>query len=335
MDFFAAQERAKSSSRWLVLGFALCVVGVVGTLYLVAAVAMASSGSGGLAGWWNPELALLLVPSSTALITGGSFYQLRRLAAGGEVVARDLGGRRIDDGGADGELEQRLLHVVEEMAIASGVPRPQVWVLDDEDGINAFAAGTEPANAAIGVTAGALHKLERAELQGVVAHEFSHILNGDMRLNQRLMGWVFGLVLVATLGRIVLRSLRNVRVSRDSKKGKGALPVLAIGLSLWLVGSIGVLFARLLQAAVSRQREFLADAAAVQFTRHPEGLAGALRRIGADARHGIIGNAKAVEARHLFFAGSEWLNLGFATHPPLAARIRAIEAFGGKMNVEC
>lgn len=328
MNLFEAQQRARSTSRWLVAGFALSVIGVVVVLYLLAAIWLTWSTQAGPAALWNPQLATIIMPTTASLIVGGSLFKLARLSAGGEVVARGLGGRRIDDTPTDDPAEQRLLHVVEEMSIASNTPMPQVWVMDAEDGINAFAAGTEPANAAIGVTAGALHALDRAELQGVVAHEFSHIANGDMRLNMRLLGWVFGLVLVATLGRWVLRSLRHTRSSSNSKKGKGLPVALIIGLALWLTGSVGVLFARLLQAAVSRQREFLADAAAVQFTRHPEGLAGALRKIGADPHHGRVAHVRAAEARHLFFAGSEWINFGFATHPPLAARIRAIEALG-------
>jgi len=180
----------------------------------------------------------------------------------------------------------------------------------------------------IGVTRGCLERLTRAELQGVVAHEFSHILNGDMRLNQRLIGWVFGLIMVATAGRLILESLRHVRIrsSRDSRGAGGlVLALLVTGLALWLIGSLGTLFARLLQAAVSRQREFLADAAAVQFTREPSGIAGALKKIGGHSAHGVLHHAQAGEARHLFFASSDFLRLGLATHPPLPERIRRLE----------
>lgn len=320
MDFFAAQARATRTSRWLVLWFALCVLAVVAVLC-------------GLAGWahsqvdvdgtfWVPDLFLPIAIFSSALIGGGSLVKLSRLSAGGSVVARDLGGRPLDPATRE-PLERRLLNVVEEMSIASGVPRPEVWVMDDEGGINAFAAGTDPSNAVIGVTRGCIERLDRAELQGVVAHEFSHILNGDMKLNMRLTGWVFGLVMISMLGRMVLQSLRYVS-DRNSRTGLGfVLVFLVAGLALWLVGSLGSLFAKLLQAAVSRQREFLADAAAVQFTRQTEGIAGALKKIGGFAKGGTMRSPQAAEAGHFFFVSG--LSTAFATHPPLERRIRAIE----------
>jgi Zn-dependent protease with chaperone function len=220
--------------------------------------------------------------------------------------------------------ERRLLNVVEEMASASGVPIPEVWILDDESAINAFAAGTDPANAVIGVTRGTLERLNRAELQGVVAHEFSHILNGDMKLNMRLMGWIFGLVMLSMVGRLIFQSVRHFRGSRNSKSGGVILGLIFLGLVVWLVGSIGVLFARMIQAAISRQREYLADASAVQFTRLPDGIAGALKKIGGFPEHGRITSPAATEARHMFFAGSSFGSL-MATHPPLEMRIKAIE----------
>ncbi|MGJ8634958.1 MAG: M48 family metalloprotease, partial [Luteolibacter sp.] len=192
--------------------------------------------------------------------------------------------------------------------------------------------GTDHSNAVIGVTRGTLDRLTRAELQGVVAHEFSHILNGDMKLNMRLMGWIFGLVMLSMLGRMLMESLRFVRTSRDSKNGGGiVIALLLAGVAVWAVGSVGVLFARMLQAAISRQREYLADASAVQFTRNPEGISGALKKIGGFEKHGKISSPKAMEARHMFFAGSGFSSL-MATHPPLDKRIKAIEPrWEGKM----
>ena len=216
------------------------------------------------------------------------------------------------------------MNVVEEMAIASGVPVPEVWIMDNEEGINAFAAGTDPTNAVIGVTRGTLERLTRSELQGVVAHEFSHILNGDMKLNMRLMGWIFGLVMLSVLGRIMLESFRFMRGSRDSKGHGIVIAIILAGLAVWLVGSIGVLFARMLQSAISRQREYLADASAVQFTRDPGGISGALKKIGGFPEHGKISSPKAMESRHMFFAGSGFSAL-MATHPPLEKRILAID----------
>ena len=210
-----------------------------------------------------------------AIICGASLFKTLSLRAGGGAVARSLGGTRIERSTGDLALK-RLHNVVEEMAIASGVTMPEVYVLENEDGINAFAAGNSPADAAIAVTRGAATRLKREELQGVVAHEFSHILNGDMRLNLRLLGWTFGLLAVAIVARTVLNNSPNV--SRGSRKdGAGALMLAA--LAVMMLGYIGVFFGRLLQAAVSRNRERLADASSVQFTRNPTGLSGALLKI--------------------------------------------------------
>lgn len=333
MNFFEAQERARKSSRLLVWWFILSVLGVITVMYFFAIiftgyvglsseatsiVALIRSGD-----WWDPNVLLWVAITVGGTILVGSWYKLSELSAGGKVVARSLGGRAVEPTTTD-LPERRLLNVVEEMAIASGVPVPEVWIMDEEGGINAFAAGTDPSNAVIGVTRGTLDRLTRSELQGVVAHEFSHILNGDMKLNMRLMGWIFGLVMLSMLGRMMLESLRFLRGSRDGKGGGIVIAIVLAGLAVWLVGSIGVLFARMLQSAISRQREYLADASAVQFTRDPEGIAGALKKIGGFARHGAISTPKAMEARHMFFAGSGLSTL-LATHPPLAKRILAID----------
>jgi len=328
MDFFQAQERARATSRRLVLWFGLCLIAVIIAIYLLAVVAMSlsapSKDGGGSFHWWDMELLAIVAPVVGGIILLGSFYKLMQLSGGGAVVARDLGGRQVDPSTTD-PLERRLVNVVEEMSIASGLPAPEVWILDEEQGINAFAAGTDPANAVVGITRGCLERLNRDELQGVVAHEFSHILNGDMKLNMRLIGWIFGLVMIAMLGRMLLQLLRFSRGSRDSKGGGAVLAVVAAGAALWLVGSIGVFFAKLLQAGVSRQREFLADASAVQFTRNPDGLANALRKVGGFWKNGAIETSRAAEARHMFFANSQLMKFGFATHPPLDVRIRAID----------
>lgn len=332
MDFFEAQERARVTSRWLVVWFLSGMAGVLASLYLLAMVVkvwwFSPSAGGGPATWhWiDGQVAAWTLPTVGSIILLGSMFKLMQLSAGGAVVARDLGGRQVDHSTRDFN-ERRLVNVVEEMAIASGLPVPEIWIMDREDGINAFAAGTDPANAVIGVTRGTLERLNREELQGVVAHEFSHILNGDMKLNMRLTGWIFGLVMIAMIGRGVLHLLRYMRSSGgNSKNGGGiALLVLVVGASLWAIGSVGALFSRLLQAAVSRQREFLADASAVQFTRNPMGIANALKKIGGFWRNGGIQAAGAAEARHLFFASSDLLRFGLATHPPLEQRIRALD----------
>jgi Zn-dependent protease with chaperone function len=333
MNFFEAQERARKSSRTLVWWFILSVIGVIVVMYALAACLwqLNSSNPQGIYHatdtaqlvWWDPAMFAWVSTLVGGVIMTGSWVKLAQLSAGGKVVARDLGGRQVEPTTTDLQ-ERRLLNVVEEMAIASGVPVPEVWIMDEEQGINAFAAGTDPANAVIGVTRGTLERLTRSELQGVVAHEFSHILNGDMKLNIRLMGWIFGLVMLSMLGRMMLESIRYVRGSRDLKGGGIVLAIVLAGLAVWLVGSVGVIFARILQAAISRQREYLADASAVQFTRQTEGIAGALKKIGGFSGRGTIRSPKAMEARHMFFAGSALSSL-MATHPPLDKRIKAID----------
>ena len=318
----------------LVWWFILSVIGVIVVMYVLG-VSLWQFSSANPQGiyhatdtaqlvWWDPQMFAWVSGLVGGVILIGSWSKLAQLSAGGKVVAQSLGGRPVEPTTTD-LSERRLLNVVEEMAIASGLPVPEVWIMDEEQGINAFAAGTDPTNAVVGVTRGTLDRLTRSELQGVVAHEFSHILNGDMKLNMRLMGWIFGLVMLSMLGRTMIEALRFVRSSRDSKNGGGVvLAIVVAGLAVWLVGSVGVLFARMLQAAISRQREFLADASAVQFTRDPEGIAGALKKIGGFSEHGKISSPKAMEARHMFFASSGFASL-MATHPPLEKRILAID----------
>lgn len=318
MDFFDHQARAHRRTRWLLVYFALAVAGIIATLHLLAAWAFGRP-------WTDLPLLGMVVGGVIAVVAAGSLYRIAELAQGGRVVAEMLGGRPLGPQPTTFR-EQQLRNVVEEMALASGVPVPDVYVLDSEAGINAFAAGNTPGDSVVAVTRGALDTLNREQLQGVVAHEFSHILNGDMRLNLRLMGALNGILLLAILGRIVfewgIRLGGSARSDRDGSKS--AVPFFVIGAALWLVGSIGVFFARLIKAAVSRQREFLADASAVQFTRNPDSIAGALWKIGANGSR--LQSPRAEEASHLFFGnglGEALVGL-FATHPPIAERIRAI-----------
>src|SRR5690349_5242230 len=234
-----------------------------------------------------------------------------RLGAGGRAIAELAGGRAVVADSKDA-LERRLLNVVEEMAIASGVRLPAVYVLDDEPGINAFAAGQDVSHAVIGVTRGALERLSRDELQGVIGHEFSHILNGDMALNLRMIGMLAGIVSLGSLGTFLMRSVRG--------EGKNGLPWLVLGLAFFLVGYVGLFCARLIKAALSREREFLADASSVQFTRNPDGLCGALEQIRTSG--GRVHGRYAEEMSHMFFGEALSLSRAFATHPPLAERIR-------------
>lgn len=321
MDFFERQDQARRKTRWLVIYFALAVLGIIAAVYLACVVIFtgllppeADFGSPGRSPLWHPDIFAAATLGSLAVITGGSLYRMASLSAGGRAVAESLGGRLVDPNTRDLQ-ERKLLNVVEEMALASGLPVPQVYVLDDEPGINAFAAGHTPADAAIGVTRGCLTLLTRDELQGVIGHEFSHILNGDMRLNVRLMGLIFGILCLAVIGRALLRT----------RGRRNPLPLL--GLALILIGWVGVFFGRLIQAAVSRQREFLADAASVQFTRNPSGLSGALQKIGALVYGSRMRSEHAAEASHMFFGEALRPSLlnAFATHPPLEERIRAID----------
>jgi Zn-dependent protease with chaperone function len=321
MDFFAAQDGARRRTRQLIWLFMAAVAALIGSIYL----ALMALFAGGDYGWWNGRVFAWVAGSVIVVVGLASLGKIAGLRAGGSAVAKSVGGRRLDPRTADPQ-ERRLLNVVEEMAIASGVPVPTVYVLPEENTINAFAAGFTPDDAALGFTAGALRDLNRDELQGVVAHEFSHVLNGDMRLNIHLIGVLFGILVLSILGQGLLRASFTGSRRRDNKEGASiALVFAAVGLVLMLAGTIGVFFGRLIQSAVSRQREYLADAAAVQFTRNPDGLAGALRKIGGAGSR--VAHPHSQDVAHLFFANGLRLSFGgwFATHPPLEDRIRALD----------
>jgi Zn-dependent protease with chaperone function len=348
MDFFEAEARAKKRTTRLVGLFALAVIGTIVAGYFAAIflLGQATSRVQHRRGYyddpsparetslWQPQVLALVSFGTLAVVGLASLYKWSEFSAGGSAVAESVGGRKVDPHTTDLN-ERRLLNVVEEMAIASGVPMPAVYVLDDELALNAFAAGLTTSDAVVTVTRGTLEKLTRDELQGVIGHEFSHILNGDMRLNVRLSAILFGILVIGIAGRGVLYSLRGIRVgSRDSRNGGGAvIAVAAIGLALLIIGYVGYFFGRLIQAAVSRQREFLADASSVQFTRNPGGLTGALKKIGGYALGSSLQSGKATAIGHFFFAQGFESSFGgaWATHPPLDARIRAIDPqFDGK-----
>ena len=332
-SFLQYQEQARKRTKWLVLLYALCLCCIVGVFYALPVWGMYALQSDGRilteeqtrAILWQPQLLLWVVGVVGAIVGGASLVKTMQLSAGGAAAAESLGGRRVPVNTKD-PAERRLLNVVEEMAIASRIAIPAVYVLDGEPGINAFAAGYSPSDASVTVTAGALEHFNREELQSVVGHEFSHILNGDMRLNVRLIATIFGIICIAVLGRVAaqvgLRIAASSRPRRSKDDNSGVaigLGIAAVGLLVWLIGSVGVFFGRLLQAVISRQREYLADASSVQFTRNPHGMAAALKVIGASANHGLVQNPKAAEISHMFFA-SGFAGL-FATHPPLEARI--------------
>ncbi|MFM2398419.1 MAG: hypothetical protein RL341_576 [Pseudomonadota bacterium] len=330
MNFFEHQHLARRNSRRLVLLFALAVLAIIVVTNLLLALAWRMSvGLGGLPGYFyavNTGIILLFV-------LGGAWFETWNLREGGDAVARMVGGR-LATGRPRDALDKRLTNIVEEMALAAGIAVPKVYVLDDEEGINAFAAGTGPNDSVVAVTRGTLTRLSRDELQGVVAHEFSHILNGDVQLNLRLTGLVYGLTLISHLGELVLQGGRStLRASSDSRSGGAGAAFLAVGLVLLAMGWIGTLFGRMIKAGVSREREFLADASAVQFTRNQEGIGGALRKIAGLSVAGDVGShidsVHAETLSHMFMAGArgKFLDGLFSTHPPLPDRIKRI--YGG------
>ncbi len=329
MNFFDAQDRARRATQWLVVVYVIATALIV--LGVTAIVGFALFGTSLEGQRYSPGEILAANPgplTATAVITalfivGASIYKTAVLAGGGGRVAQQMGGTLVAADVTD-PLRRRLRNVVEEMAIASGVPVPEIYVLEEENGINAFAAGYAPGDAAIAVTRGTLELLNRDELQGVIAHEFSHVLNGDMRLNIRLMGVLFGILVLGLIGRMIVRGGHHGRLL-SSRRDRGAPVVLLIGLGVAILGWVGVFFARLIKAAVSRQREYLADASAVQFTRQTDGIANALKKIGGYKEASYIRAADPEEISHMLFgSGARFTGL-FATHPPLGKRIRALD----------
>ncbi|HVR36781.1 MAG TPA: M48 family metallopeptidase, partial [Methylomirabilota bacterium] len=334
MDFFSRQDEARKRTKWLIIYFALAVLFITLAIYLVIALIFLRPPIDRLGSdwrWlWNPLAISATATGTLGFILIASFYKMYAVGHSGSVVAVLMGGSRLNPQTDDPD-ERRLLNVVEEMSIASGTPVPDLFVLREEDGINAFAAGASVSDAAIGVTRGAMKLLSRDEMQGVIAHEFSHILNGDMKLNTRLIGIVHGILCIALLGKGLLYAMSGSRHrrSRGSTDGRAALIFLVLGLALLLIGSIGSFFGRLIKSAVSRQREYLADAAAVQFTRNPQGLAGALKKIGGLSRGSRLLTSHAEEASHMFFGNAlsrSWVQ-HMATHPPLEERIRLLDPY--------
>ena len=327
-NFFERQDEARRNTTKLIGLFGLAVTGIVVGVYLT--VVLFLSWRGGTVNLVQPGLALVVLLGTLVLVGGGSAVKILSLRDGGHVVAESLGGEKLGHD-PDSLAERQLLNVVEEMAIASGVPVPPVYVLEEE-GINAFAAGFTPDDAVLGVTQGCIELLDRNELQGVIAHEFSHILNEDMRLNIRLIGLLHGILLVGITGRYLMYSLH---IGGRSRSGRGRMALFVLGLALVVIGFAGLFCGRLIKAAVSRQREFLADASAVQFTRNPEGIAGALKKIGGYESGSTVTANRAEEASHLFFGnalGEGFFSSGWlSTHPPLLKRIERIDpSFDGK-----
>jgi Zn-dependent protease with chaperone function len=324
LNFFEHQSLARRNSRVMVVLFLLAVAAVVAAVDCVLAAIYLMGSS---------DAAASAVPQSVyvwgAVVTAGTIFvvsliHVTRLGGGGAVVAAMAGARPVASNSTD-PLERRLVNIVEEMAIASGVRVPQVYIMDKESGINAFAAGWEVSNAVVAVTRGALETLNRDELQGVVGHEFSHILNGDMRLNIRMLGVLAGIVFLGSIGEFVIRSVRGT-------KEKEALAVLLIGVALFIIGYVGLFFARLIKAAVSRQREYLADASSVELTRNPHGLEQALAKIASDKEVLEVANRA---TQHLYFENpikkfEQRSSKLFDTHPPVLDRVNRLRSLSGQ-----
>jgi Zn-dependent protease with chaperone function len=321
MDFFVQQDKARSKTGKLVVLFILAILLVIIAVYAAIMGVFLYNSTDPNIQFFDYKLFLTIAGITFGVICIGSIIKISALSKGGSYVAESLGGTLISRSTADPD-ERKLINVVEEMAIASGTPVPPVYLLENENGINAFAAGFSPNDAVIGVTKGCCQRLNREELQGVIAHEFSHILNGDMRLNIRLMGFLGGIMAITTVGETILRSTRHSSHSSGKSKKDGGGQILIIALLLLIIGYIGVLIGRLIQSAVSRQREYLADASAVQFTRST-GIADALKKIGGLVAGSKIKSPAAGETCHMFFGKA--VSSFFATHPPLIDRIQKIE----------
>ncbi len=341
MNFFEAQARAKRRTGWLLLLFTLAVTGIVALVNLFVMMLIFFNRDtihpSQLAFWQRFDWHLfgMISIATVALVGLGSIYKMLLLSGGGNVVAEMLGGSLVQRN-TDDPAQRRLINVVEEMAIASGTPAPPVYLLDDM-GINAFAAGLTPYNAVIGITRGAITYLSRDELQGVVAHEFSHIFNGDMRMNIRLMGVLHGILLIGLTGYYLLRATHYTTDSRSSRGGGNVVAVmLLLGVGLWVIGYVGFFFGQWIKAIVSRQREFLADASAVQFTRNKDSIAGALKKIGGSTWGSRLASPSARQFSHAYFSDGigGFLEGMFATHPPLAQRIKRIDSHWDGKYVE-
>ena len=324
MNFFEQQDQARQKTWLLILLFATAVVCIIGLTVLLMAITVwgveiwsATDIGSNQINWISIAKTAFAVIAVVACVI---FFKRLQISQGGHTIAEMLGGRPIEHG-TDNIDEQRLLNVVEEMAIAAGLPVPSVYLMP-ETTVNAFAAGFNDSDAVIGVTRGTLERLSREQLQGVIAHEFSHILHGDMRLNLNLITVLAGIIFIGQSGRFVMHGASRVR-----GRNQGALPVFALALGLIVIGSIGTLFGNIIKAAVSRQREFLADASAVQYTRNPEGISGALKVIAGSKAGTTLSSPRAEECSHMFFGDALFFRAFniFSTHPPLDRRIRRIE----------
>ncbi len=337
MDFFEAQDQTQRTTKLLIGLLLLAVLSLIAITIGLCAIALyyaqtASDATPSILDILQHEIGfkgiVLISLSIIGLVTAGSLYKFFQLKSGGHIIAASMNGRLIQLGTQDSD-ERKILNVVEEMAIASGTPIPSVYVIEDES-INAFVAGHHPKDTVLGITRGCIQLLNRQELQGVMAHEFSHIFHGDMKLNMRLIALLHGILMIGLLGRLLLPPTRRGRYYRRavmSSRGYSNQGVAALGLALMALGFTGTFFGSLIQAAISRQREFLADASAVQYTRDASGIAGALKKIGGHISGSQLNHPNAAEFAHLYFSSglSNSLSQITATHPPLNERIQKLE----------
>lgn len=333
MNFFEHQDRARRNTHYLILLLILAVVSLVAiTTLLFATLAYfsdehrqqsAQTAWQGILHALSPTAFLWIALGVSSVVLLGSLFRFMQLGAGGKTVAEAMGGRLLMGNTQDAD-ERKILNVVEEMAIASGTAVPPVYLMEEES-INAFAAGYHPQDAVIGITRGCIQSLSRDELQGVIAHEFSHVFHGDMRINMRLISLLYGILVIGLIGEFLIRIASN-RSSNRSSKDNSPAALLALGVGLLVIGYTGIFFGNLIKAAVSRQREFLADASAVQFTRNPDGISGALKKIGGSTFGSELHNEHAAEFSHMYFGQGvkSFFNL-MATHPPLEERIKRIQ----------
>lgn len=308
MNFWEEQRKARNKTKVYLFFFVLITFGVAFLLEYF----LHSAG----AGVYKEQVPWLGLGFLFLTFGTAGFQYLMYSTGGGSYVAKSVGAHQVHPQTTD-PRERQLLNIVQECAIASGMPVPPVFIMENHQ-INAFAAGLTPEKAAVAVTRGALEKLNREELQGVMAHEFGHIYNGDMKISLRLSAMIMGFFFVLYAG---LRMLQFSGLAQTRQRGVNPVPIIALllmvaGAFTWLAGSI-------LRSMVSRQREYLADACSVQFTRNPKGIASALRKIGQDQVSDMPKQGMAIS--HMYFSHRSWFGSIFATHPPLKKRIEAIE----------
>ncbi len=321
MNFFRAQDEARGRTTKLVAWLIFAILAMALSIYAVAVLVLTYIHYFHGFTWVHPILFLTTFGLSLAVVLGGAYLRMAEFEGGGLLVALRLGARPVLASTQDLN-ERKFLNIVQEMALASAMPVPQCLVLDQDSSINAFAAGHTPQDAVITVTRGALEQLTRDELQGVVGHEFSHIAHGDTQLNLRIIGTVAGLTALSQVGYVLMR----IMVASDDEDNRAGWALIVMGLVVFIVGLGGVFIARLIQASVSRQREYLADASSVQFTRNPLGLANALKKVAGMTQVAREAKPAELEAQHMFLVSSGgFAEFLFSTHPPIEDRIKRID----------